>query len=197
MKIKILSLITFLYLPSISHANWLVGLGSEYRWLHFYGQSTGVPTYRGLTFNPEIKKDWGGLAVYGGYGFGVLPNTANSQIIKEDFKYRAFSAGLEFTFSHFFVRLGAVRHYSKDEVSGYNVRTIDFNGWGGHIGTGITGYISSAIQYQLGVDLQHARFEKDPQANLGSKKDLLSYAGYLRLSWILTSSKRPATPPGF
>lgn len=196
MKTKsiLVTLAMFSIVSNTAEANWLVGLGTEYRFLHFYGQSTGVPTYRGFTLNPEIKKEWGDFALYGGYGFGLLPNTANSPLLKEDFKYRAFNGGLELIFSPLFVRLGVVKHYSKDEVSGANVRTITFNGWGGHLGTGITGYLTSAIQFQLGVDMQYANFEPDSTANLSSRKDMLSYCGYLKFSYILTSAKRAPKP---
>lgn len=169
----------------------LIGFSGEYRFINIYGQSSGVPSYRGMTYLPEIQyaltSRTRSLRLYGNFGFGTLLNTANSFSLKEEFKYRVFGAGVRFHSGAGWLRAGLAYHTSRDEVSGSVNRVVEFKGPGLDFGGGFSFKLSSRIEFFGGLDLQLAKFSRESSPYFQGRRDYLSYAAFLGMNFIVPS----------
>ncbi len=170
----------------------ILGFSGEYRYVNIYGQSNGVPSYKGVTYTPELQyaiaSRYNSIRIYGNFGFGTLKNTANSVTLSEEFKYRVYGGGIGFYYGGFWFRTGLNYHTSRDEVSGSTPRVIDFKGPGLEFGTGFKFDLSAGTALVGGLRLQLAKFSSESSPYFQGRRDYVSYAAFLGLDFIVPST---------
>ena len=172
----------------------LVGYSGEYRFINIYGQSSGVPSYKGYVHTPEIQyaiaNKRNSIRLYGNYGFGTLPNTANSSggTVSETFKYRVWGTGLGLYREGFWFRAGINYHNSIDVVGGSAGKEITFRGPGLEFGTGFKIRLGSLTELVGGLRLQLSKFSSESSPYFRGRRDYVSYAGFMGLNFIIPSN---------
>jgi hypothetical protein len=196
MMVAFLLLLFVGVIPTLAQAESqiLIGYSGEYRFINIYGQSNGVPSYKGYVHTPEIQyaiaNKRNSVRLYGNYGFGTLPNTANSNggTVSETFKYRVWGMGLGFYREGFWFRAGLNYHNSIDVVGGAAAKEITFRGPGLEFGTGFKIRLGSLTELVGGLRLQLSKFSRESSPYFRGRRDYVSYAGFMGLNFIIPSN---------